>query len=135
MIRFLGAVPVPIPLVEGRGFSFDLNTLRDRLSDKTRLVVLNSPANPTGGVMPRDDLVQMAGMLRDRDLVVLSDEIYSRIWYECEPCSIASVDGMLENVGARVLIDLGEFFRRQRHVLESRDVVVELLHAACTDHQ
>ena len=102
MIRFLGGVPVPVPLVEGRGFSFDLNTLRDRLSDRTKLVVLNSPANPTGGVTPRDDLVQMAAMLRDRDLVVLSDEIYSRIWYDFEPFSIASVDGMLEKT---ILLD------------------------------
>jgi aspartate aminotransferase len=102
MIRFLGAVPVPVPLVESRGFSFDLNTLRDRLSDKTKLVVLNSPANPTGGVIPQDDLVQMADLLRDRDLIVLSDEIYSRIWYEAEPRSIASVDGMLEKT---ILLD------------------------------
>jgi aspartate/methionine/tyrosine aminotransferase len=102
MIRFLGAVPVPVPLVERRGFSFDLNTLHDRLSDRTKLVILNSPANPTGGVMPRDDLVQMAGMLRERDLVVLSDEIYSRIWYDFEPFSIASVDGMLEKT---ILLD------------------------------
>ena len=96
MIRFLGAVPVPVPLVESRGFSFDLDTLRDRLSSRTKLVILNSPANPTGGVTPKDDLVRAADLLRDRDLVVLSDEIYSRIWYETEPSSIASIDGMLD---------------------------------------
>lgn len=96
MIRYLGAVPVPIPLVESRGFSFNLDTLRDRLSSKTKLVILNSPANPTGGVIPRDDLAQMAAMLRERDVMVLSDEIYRRIWYETEPSSIASVDGMLD---------------------------------------
>ena len=96
MIRFIGATPVPIPLVESRGFSFDLNTLRDRLSAKTKLVILNSPANPTGGVIPKDDLRQMADMLRDRDLIILSDEIYSRIWYEVEPPSIVGFDGMLE---------------------------------------
>ena len=96
MIRFLGAVPVPVPLVESRGFSFDLDTLRDRLSSRTKLVILNSPANPTGGVTPKDDLVRMADLLRERDLIVLSDEIYSRIWYETEPSSIASLDGMLE---------------------------------------
>ena len=96
MIRYLGAVPVPIPLVERRGFSFDLETFRDRLSSRTKLVILNSPANPTGGVIPRDDLAQMAGMLRERDVMVLSDEIYRRIWYETEPSSIASVDGMLD---------------------------------------
>lgn len=96
MIRFIGATPVPIPLVESRGFSFDLQTLRERLSSKTKLVILNSPANPTGGVIPMEDLRQMADLLRDRDLIILSDEIYSRIWYEVEPPSIASFDGLLE---------------------------------------
>ena len=96
VIRFLGATPVPIPLVESRGFSFDLDTLRDRLSKKTKMVILVSPANPTGGVIPKEDLARMADMFRDRDIMVLSDEIYSRIWYETEPSSIASFDGMLE---------------------------------------
>ena len=96
MINFLEAKPVPIPLLESRGFSFDLNVLRDRLSPKTRLVILNSPANPTGGVIPKEDLARMAGMFRERDLMILSDEIYSRIWYERDPGSIASFEGMVE---------------------------------------
>jgi aspartate/methionine/tyrosine aminotransferase len=96
VIRFLGATPVPIPLLESRGFSFDLDTLAARLSPKTKLVILNSPANPTGGVIPRDDLEAIAGMLRDRDLMILSDEIYSRIWYETAPASITAFDGMAE---------------------------------------
>jgi aspartate/methionine/tyrosine aminotransferase len=96
IINYLGAKPVPVPLVEGRGFSFDLNVLRDGLSDKTKMVVLNSPANPTGGVMPTEDIKQIAGMLRSRDVMILSDEIYSRIFYESEPSSITSLDGMLE---------------------------------------
>lgn len=96
MIRFLGATPVPIPLLESRGFSFDLDVLADRLSDKTRLVILNSPANPTGGVIPHDDLKRMADLLRPRDVIVLSDEIYSRIWYENEPSSITEFEGMLD---------------------------------------
>ena len=96
MIRFLGATPVPIPLLETRGFSFDLDVLADRLSDKTRLVILNSPANPTGGIIPRDDLKRIADLLRPLDLIVLSDEIYSRIWYETEPSSITGFEGMLE---------------------------------------
>src|SRR6058998_808262 len=96
MIRFLGATPVPIPLVESRGFSFDLDRFRDRLSAKTKMVILNSPANPTGGVIPKEDLARIADMLRDRDLMILSDEIYSRIWYETEPSSITGFDGMLE---------------------------------------
>jgi aspartate/methionine/tyrosine aminotransferase len=96
IIRFLDAIPVPIPLLEQRGFSFDLDLFRDRLSAKTKLVILNSPHNPTGGVIPSEDMAQIAGMLRDRDVMVLSDEIYSRIWYETEPVSIASFDGMLQ---------------------------------------
>jgi aspartate/methionine/tyrosine aminotransferase len=96
MIHFLQAKPVPIPLVESRGFSFDLNILEERLSAKTKMVILNSPANPTGGVIPKDDLRCIADMLRNRDVIVLSDEIYSRIWYELEPASISSFDGMAE---------------------------------------
>ena len=97
MIRFVGGVPVPMPLEESRGFSFDLNLFRDRLSDRTKLVILNSPENPTGGVIPPEDIAELAAMLRDRDAMVLSDEIYSRICYGGRPpVSIASIPGMLE---------------------------------------
>jgi aspartate/methionine/tyrosine aminotransferase len=97
MIRFSGGVPVPIPLVEERGFSFDLDTLRQRLSPKTKLLVLNSPQNPTGGLIPPEDIRHIADLVRDRDLMVLSDEIYSRIYYgDQPPASIASLPGMLE---------------------------------------
>ncbi len=96
MIRFLGAKPVPVPLVEERGFSFDLDVLRDNLTDKTKLLILNSPQNPTGGVIPADDITAVAAMVRDRDMLVLSDEIYSRIYYGDAPASIASCTGMLE---------------------------------------
>jgi len=96
MIRFLGAVPVPLPLLEEKGFALDLDLLRDRLSDRTRLLILNSPHNPTGGVLSRKDVEAIAEMVRDRDLMVLSDEIYSRIYYDEPPFSIASVPGMLE---------------------------------------
>jgi aspartate aminotransferase len=97
MIRFLGATPVPMPLEEARGFSFDLDLFRARLSDKTKMVVLNSPQNPTGGTIPAADLNHIAEMLRDRDVIVMSDEIYSRISYTDEPpVSIASFPGMLE---------------------------------------
>lgn len=96
MIRFQGAKPVPIPLRESRGFSLDINELRDRLTDRTKLVILNSPHNPTGGIIPAGDIQQIAAMLRERDIMVLSDEIYSRIIYDGTPSSIASVDGMLD---------------------------------------
>jgi aspartate/methionine/tyrosine aminotransferase len=92
----MGAKPVPVPLLESRGFSFDLDTLQDRLSAKTKLLILNSPANPTGGVMSREDVGRIAELVRDRDLIVLSDEIYSRIWYETEPTSITGFGDMLE---------------------------------------
>ncbi len=97
MIRFSGGVPVPIPLVEQRGFSFDLDTLRKSLSPKTKLIILNSPQNPTGGLIPPEDIHHIADLVRDCDLMVLSDEIYSRIYYGSEaPLSIASLPGMLE---------------------------------------
>jgi len=96
MINYLGATPVPVPLVETRGFSFDLETFRQKLSPRTKMVILNSPANPTGGMIPREDLAQIAAMLRDRDVLVLSDEIYSRICYGVEPASITQFDGMLD---------------------------------------
>ncbi len=96
MVNYLGATPVPVPLVESRGFSFDLDTFRQKLSPKTKMVVLNSPANPTGGMIPREDLAAIADMLRERDVLVLSDEIYSRICYGAEPASITQFDGMLD---------------------------------------
>jgi aspartate/methionine/tyrosine aminotransferase len=97
MIQFLGAKAVPMPLEEKRGFSFDLNLFRERLTDRTKMVVLNSPQNPTGGTIPAGDLKEIAELLRDRDVIVLSDEIYSRIHYgDKAPVSIASFPGMLE---------------------------------------
>jgi aspartate/methionine/tyrosine aminotransferase len=85
-----------VPLIESRGFSFDLDTLERSLSPRTRMVILNSPANPTGGVISKSDLAAIASLLRDRDVVILSDEIYSRIWYEAAPESITQFPGMLE---------------------------------------
>jgi aspartate aminotransferase len=97
MIRVSGATAVPVPLVEERGFSFDLDVFRKSLTDRTKLVVLNSPHNPTGGMIPAEDIATIADLVRGRDLVVLSDEIYSRIIYGNEkPVSIASLPGMLE---------------------------------------
>ncbi|MBS1874077.1 MAG: pyridoxal phosphate-dependent aminotransferase [Acidobacteria bacterium] len=96
VIRFCEAVPAPVPLVEQRGFSFDLDALAGRLSPRTRLLILNSPQNPTGGVIPAADIRAIAELVRDRDLVVLADEIYSRIYYGERPESIASIPGMLD---------------------------------------
>src|SRR6187399_198043 len=96
VIDFLDARPVPMPLVESRGFSFDLDLFESKLTSRTKMVVLNSPANPTGGVISRDDLQRIADLLRDRDVLILSDEIYSRIFYDEMPQSITQFDGMLE---------------------------------------
>ena len=96
MIRFTGAMPVPIPLLESRGFSFDPELFRSKLSDRTKMVILNSPHNPTGGTISADDMAQLAAILRDRDVMVLSDEIYSRLCYDGVPVSIAGFDGMAE---------------------------------------
>ncbi len=97
MIRVAGGIPVPIPLVEEHNFSFDLNIFDERVSDKTRLIILNSPANPTGGVIPFEDLPHIAEKAQKHDCWVLSDEIYSRLVYDgVRARSIAEVDGMLD---------------------------------------
>ena len=97
LIRFCRATPMPVPLVESRDFSFDLDIFRSRISDRTRLVILNSPQNPTGGVIPAADIRAIADMVRGRDLMVLSDEIYARIHFGDEALlSIASLPGMKE---------------------------------------
>src|SRR5258708_5489320 len=102
MIRFSGARPVPIPLLEDRGFSFDLDVLEMSISPKTKMLILNSPQNPTGGVIPPEDIRAIADLVRNRDLMVLSDEIYSRIYYGEAPASIASLPGML---GKTIILD------------------------------
>jgi len=96
MINYCGATPIPLPLLEERGFSFDLNLFRDCLSARTKMVILNSPANPTGGVTRAEDIEAIADLLRERDVIVLSDEIYSRMSYGRAPVSIASLPGMLD---------------------------------------
>ncbi len=95
-IRFAGATPVPLPLLEERDFSFDPADLEIRLSPKTKLVILNSPQNPTGGVVPTADLEASARLLGQTDAWILSDEVYGRLLYEGEFASIASFPGMLE---------------------------------------
>ncbi len=94
MVRFLEAVPKPIPLLESRGFSFDLDRLRDSITDKTRMLILNSPHNPTGGVIPEADIRAIADMVRGRNIVVISDEIYASIAFGDAPFSIAAVEGV-----------------------------------------
>ena len=94
VIGACGAKPVALPLLEERGFSIDLDKFRDLLTDRTRLIILNSPQNPTGGTIPPDDLRAIADLVAERDLLVLSDEIYNLIAFDERPTSIASMDGM-----------------------------------------
>jgi aspartate aminotransferase len=94
MIRFVGATPVPLPLHEEQNFRFDADEFRSLVSDRTRLVILNSPHNPTGGALTRQDLEAVAEVAQERDILVLSDEIYDRILYEGEHLSILSLPGM-----------------------------------------
>ena len=93
MINFLSAKAVPIPLREERDFRLDVNELASLINDRTKLIILNSPQNPTGGVITKSDVEDIAAAIGDRDIMVLSDEIYSRLLFEGEPYSIASVDG------------------------------------------
>ena len=96
MINFIGAKAIPIMLREEMDFSFDVNELSDLIGDKTRMIILNSPQNPTGGVIPKEDLEAIATLVADRDIIVLTDEVYSRMVYDGEHNSILSLDGMKE---------------------------------------
>ncbi len=93
LTNFVGATPVPIHLREEKDFRFDPNEFADLITDRTKLVVLNSPHNPTGGVLSKQDLVDIAAAIGDRDIMVLSDEIYSQLILEGEHHSIMSLDG------------------------------------------
>ena len=96
-IKAMGAVPVPIHLRESRAFNFDPQELADKITPKTKLLILNSPHNPTGGIIPRKDMEAIAAILRKHEQVwVFADEIYGRLVYDGEFCSIASLPGMLE---------------------------------------
>ncbi len=94
--RFVGAKPVPIPIRQEHGFRLDPAELAALVTPRTKLIVINSPANPTGGVLTRADLEAIAAVAREHDLTVLADEIYGRILYEGEHVSIASLSGMAE---------------------------------------
>ncbi|HEU4334644.1 MAG TPA: pyridoxal phosphate-dependent aminotransferase [Candidatus Eisenbacteria bacterium] len=96
VVRFAGAKPVPVVLREERQFRFGAADLEALLTPKTKMVVLNSPHNPTGSVLSPKDLDEIGALLRNRDIWVLSDEIYSKILYEGEHQSIATRPGMAE---------------------------------------
>jgi len=94
--RFVGGTAVPLPIRQENDFRIDIDEMASLVTPRTRMLVLNSPANPTGGVLTRDDLERIAAIAQKHDLMVLSDEIYSRILYEGEHVSIASLPGMAE---------------------------------------
>ncbi|MDQ6694649.1 MAG: pyridoxal phosphate-dependent aminotransferase [Chloroflexota bacterium] len=102
MINFLGGVAVPLQLSEKRNFRFDLGELANKISSKTRLIIINSPQNPTGGVLTYDDLKTIAEIAVKNDLMVLADEIYSEIIYEGQHHSILNFPGMAERT---ILLD------------------------------
>ena len=97
MILVAAGKPVPVPLLEQKSFSFDLDALEDLTSDRTRMIILNSPGNPTGGITPPSALERIAAIAEDHDCWILSDEIYSHMVYDDVPYySIASLPGMRE---------------------------------------
>ncbi|MFO7945576.1 MAG: pyridoxal phosphate-dependent aminotransferase [Armatimonadota bacterium] len=96
MINFCGATPVPVPLREENEFRLDANELTDLVTDRTSMIIINSPHNPTGGVLTTDDLEAIGQVAIENDIMVMSDEPYEKILYEGEHHSIAAVDGMQE---------------------------------------
>jgi len=102
MIEVAGGTPVPVPLDEEHGFSFDLGAFDRLVSYRTRLIVINSPSNPTGGVMSPTALEHIAGAAAQHDIWVLSDEIYSRLVYDKPAASIITLPGM---AGRTVICD------------------------------
>ncbi len=102
MIHFLGGTAVPIKLKEEKDFSFDVSELKALITDRTKLIILNSPHNPTGGVMSEADVRAVAAAIGERDIMVLSDEIYSRLVFEGEHFSIMSIPGFKDRT---ILLD------------------------------
>ena len=102
MIHYVGARAVPIRLREEKDFGLDVDELASLINDRTRLIILNSPHNPTGGVLSKRDIRDIAEAIGDRNVMVLSDEIYSRLIFEGEHYSIMSVPGFKERT---ILLD------------------------------
>ena len=96
MINFVGARPVPVPLREEIDFRIDIDYLLSQITPRTRMIILNSPANPTGGIVTRQELKALAEGLANTDIVVFSDEIYSRVLYEGQHFSPAQMPGLRE---------------------------------------
>ena len=102
MINYSLGKAIPIPLREERDFSVDVRELASLITDRTKLIILNSPHNPTGGTLTKKDIVEIAEAIGDRNIMILSDEIYSRLVFEGEDFSIMSVPGFKERT---ILLD------------------------------
>jgi aspartate aminotransferase len=102
LVNYVGGKSVPLPLIEEKEFSFDINDLKKAITDKTRMIIINSPQNPTGGILSKEDLNAIAKIAIENDIWVLSDEIYSRIVYDGEFNSIISIEGMKDRT---ILVD------------------------------
>jgi len=102
MINYVGGTAIPVPLREERDFAVDPAELESLITDRTRLIILNSPQNPTGGILSRRDIEKIANAIGDRNIMVLSDEIYSRLQFEGEPFSIMSLPWMQDRT---ILLD------------------------------
>ena len=96
MARYVGGTPVAAPLREANDFRMDVAEVASLVTDKTRMIVTNSPHNPTGSILTDEDVREIARIAVEHDLVVLADEIYGRLQYEGEPLSIATLPGMAE---------------------------------------
>jgi aspartate aminotransferase len=102
MINYSLGKAIPIPLREDRDFSVDVKELASLITDRTKLIILNSPHNPTGGVLTKRDILEIAEAIGDRNILILSDEIYSRLIYEGDHFSIMSVAGFKDRT---ILLD------------------------------
>ena len=96
MVRYVGGTAVPAPLRESNDFRMDVAEVASLVTDRTRMIVTNSPHNPTGSILTQEDVREIARIAAEHDLVVLADEIYGRLQYEGEPLSIATLPGMAE---------------------------------------
>ena len=96
MINFVGGIPVPMKLLASNNFEVDLNDVANQISAKTKLMIINSPNNPCGSVISKEDLTALAQLAQKNDITILTDEVYRRFLYEGEYFSPASVPGMTE---------------------------------------